>query len=373
MNSKTLYLPGLNGIRAIAALGVLGTHIIDSFHLVGLSSTFLGFNDDGEPNGWILGTYGVTMFFTLSGFLITYLLLKEKEVQPIQIKDFYMRRILRIWPLYYTYLIVALIAAWFFHQFIDWKLLPYYVFLAANIPVIFNLYFPFLGHYWSLAIEEQFYLVFPFLARVPNKKLFKVIILLIIVFLLAKAICWYFYKFHQINLPFRIITIYRLHTMLFGAAAAILYYQNNATFIKITQSYITQFICWLILILTVLNQFHIASVIDGDLISLATVCIIIAQITKTHRIFSLENKVLVFLGKISYGIYVIHILVIFLWTKILGKFETQDILNYIITILLITFSTIILAYLSYEYLEKPFLRRKKRFSRILSSSSPNKN
>ena len=85
-----LYLPGLNGIRAIAAMAVIITHINNRLEYYGI------------PNAPLLdlASYGVTIFFTLSGFLITFLLLKELEkTNTIDVKKFYMRRVLRIWPL----------------------------------------------------------------------------------------------------------------------------------------------------------------------------------------------------------------------------------------------------------------------------------
>src|SRR6478735_4462608 len=95
-----IHLKGLNGIRAIAALAVVFSHL-------GLSQL-----DFGIPtkNSIDLAGYGVSIFFSLSGFLITYLLLIEKErFGDIQIRQFYVRRILRIWPLYYFYLLITLL------------------------------------------------------------------------------------------------------------------------------------------------------------------------------------------------------------------------------------------------------------------------
>ncbi len=370
MHSQSLYLPGLNGIRAFAAMGVLLSHIIGSYHLFGLDNTIAGVDIEGNALGLLLAPYGVTMFFTLSGFLITYLLLQEKEQQPIRIKHFYIRRMLRIWPLYFLYFFVALLVAYFHNLTISAYALPFYIFMAANIPMIFHFDLPFLGHYWSLGIEEQFYVFFPFLAKKKNKVLLKGAILLIIIFLLVKIVSWYFYKFQNIDLPYRIITVYRMHTMLFGVVAAVLYHQKNRLFMAVTQSLYTQIICWIVLFLTAINQFHIASVFDGDVISLITVCIIIAQISKKNRIISLENKVCNFLGKISFGIYVIHPLIITLFSKITGQFTEASVVNYAFVTLSIILLTILLAYLSYRFFEQPFLKQKRLFSSIQSSNSP---
>ena len=109
MNSKSIYFPGLNGIRAVAAIAVVISHITIALKDFGLDPHIFGTFDDGKPKGYILAGYGVSVFFVLSGFLITYLLISEKDSHSIDIKKFYIRRILRIWPLYYLYLIIAVI------------------------------------------------------------------------------------------------------------------------------------------------------------------------------------------------------------------------------------------------------------------------
>lgn len=96
MKNNIVYLPGLNGLRSIAALSVVISHIALSIRGFNLNIYLFGINEKGLPNGWYLGSNGVTMFFVLSGFLITYLLLLERIKAPINIKKFYIRRVLRI-------------------------------------------------------------------------------------------------------------------------------------------------------------------------------------------------------------------------------------------------------------------------------------
>src|SRR5258706_4011675 len=103
---SALYFKGLNGVRAIAALIVVLSHI-DQFSDV-LQIKKPGFLGNG------MGGYAVDMFFVLSGFLITYLLFLEKEkTEHISLKKFYLRRIFRIWPLYYFALFVAILLIYF--------------------------------------------------------------------------------------------------------------------------------------------------------------------------------------------------------------------------------------------------------------------
>jgi peptidoglycan/LPS O-acetylase OafA/YrhL len=95
------------------------------------------------------------------------------------------------------------------------------------------------------------------------------------------------------------------------------------------------------------------------------------QVTRKNNLISLENKVCDFIGKISYGIYVIHPIVIFFFTKLLGRFNANTLLNYIFTYFLITATTILVAYFSYEFYEKRFLKLKAKYATIKSSNTKN--
>src|SRR5436190_23097005 len=97
-----VYFKGLNGIRAIAVMIVIVFHIDQFIGLFGLKT--FGFYETG------MAAYGVNLFFVLSGFLITYLLLMEKsKFEKIDLRKFYLRRIFRIWPIYYLLIIVTVI------------------------------------------------------------------------------------------------------------------------------------------------------------------------------------------------------------------------------------------------------------------------
>ena len=140
---KTVYLPGLNGLRAIAALSVLFAHIsqdgIADFGLTGLRD-------------FPMAGYGVTLFFVISGFLISFLLIKEIEkTKTIDIKKFYLRRILRIWPIYYLFIAICFLSLYFLDQskFIVVPEIWYYIFFSANIPFVFQQGILILVHYFQ--------------------------------------------------------------------------------------------------------------------------------------------------------------------------------------------------------------------------------
>jgi len=160
-------IPGLDGLRAVAYLIVFFYHV-----------NYLKF-------GWV----GVQLFFVLSGFLITDILLGMKETLPIEgyFKKFYIRRILRIFPLYYFFLFLMLgISAWLI--FIDYRSflmstlqeqLPYAFIYIYNFYTAYGEHVPspFLDHLWSLSVEEQFYLAWPLLIFLVNEKNLKKVFL----------------------------------------------------------------------------------------------------------------------------------------------------------------------------------------------------
>lgn len=171
MNKQKIYFPNLNGLRFIAAFLVI-IHHIEQFKSI---SNFENYWDK-IPFIGIIGKLGVILFFVLSGFLITYLLLTEEQsFKKISIGKFYVRRILRIWPLYFFIILLAFLIL----PNIDLFVLPNFdkdviysnLFLKLLLYAIFfpNLVLSLLGvvpyasHTWSIGTEEQFYLVWPVL------------------------------------------------------------------------------------------------------------------------------------------------------------------------------------------------------------------
>lgn len=365
MKNEAIYLPGLNGIRAIAALAVVVTHTTINLNDYGLSQYVFGQYPNGDPRGLDLAGYGVTMFFTLSGFLITYLLCLEKRVQPVSIKKFYIRRMLRIWPLYYTYFGLCLIIFVLFNTKIYTSSIPYYIFLSANIPFVLGQGLPMLRHYWSLAVEEQFYLFWPWLNRLHHKKLFLWTFGLVIA-LIGLKLYLHFCDAGNVISPF--LRHARFQCMMMGALAALLYFHGHHMFMKVVTSKGVQVLSWMVLLITAFNHLPI-TILSHELITLITCFIIIGQVTR-KGIISLENKFLDFLGKISYGIYVINPFFANTFHYIISGLDPSKAFNYIIIYTLIMGSSILLATVSYNYLEKPFLRLKaQKFSVIKSTST----
>lgn len=362
-----VYLPGLNGLRAIAAIAVVIAHITNTLNWFGLNNKIGG--PGSEVYNYRFGEYGVTIFFTLSGFLITFLILKEKEeTNTVKIKDFYIRRILRIWPLYYLILIISIVTILVFKLNFIAESILYYIFLAANIPFILHQALPLLAHYWSLGVEEQFYLFFPTLAKLPNRKILKYSLFFIVIYFAIKLAIYFIQKnTGKQLLIYEAIMVLRFHIMSVGVVTAILYYYKQKVFMFITTHKIAQIFSWLCVILLAINKFHIASVINHEIISIVAVCLIMGQITRSS-IINLENKIFDFIGKISYGIYVIHMVLILYLSHLFGKLSDNT-FNYVLVYFTVIVSTIFISWLSYEFYEKKFLKMKEKYSTVKSRNS----
>jgi peptidoglycan/LPS O-acetylase OafA/YrhL len=155
--------------------------------------------------------------------------------------------------------------------------------------------------------------------------------------------------------------------MLIGCIAAILFVQKSVWIARLTNKYVA-IGAWLILFLAIINKIQISSaLIDHEILSIVTVIVILTQITEKNKIVNLDNRVLDFFGKISYGIYVYHPILIFLSIQFLGKFQKDIFINYLFVFSLIFSLTIFLSYFSFHFFENKFIKMKDKFSSIKSS------
>lgn len=357
--TKGIYFPGLNGIRAFAALVVVFVHTSNRLDMFGLKSLW---SEDSAR-------FAVTVFFALSGFLITYLLLVEKEKSgTIDIKKFYYRRILRIWPLYYTYILISVIVADFN---VDWPIL-FYLLIIPNLRSLFQSIVPtvlqnsvlqrMIGHYWSLGVEEQFYAFWPFIVK-KVKKLFVVLLAIPIVFLFLKV------ALRILHAPEGLVTVFnytRFGCMAIGALGAYFYYykKNQISFLfnRGLEVLVYLFFCFVFT-----NNFHITSIVDHEILAIFTILLIYQQIGNPKVLISLEHKLLDFLGKISFGIYVYHPLIIYVLSLLLSKIVFANAaLHMAVIFISVLFCTILISYISYEYFEKRFLKLKHKYTTVES-------
>lgn len=358
--TKSIHFRGLNGIRAFAAMAVLIAHTIHKFPLFGLPEI--------KDTSIVIASYGVTMFFTLSGFLITYLILKEKNASGgINIKNFYMRRVLRIWPLYYLYLIACLFLYYFLSIEYNPSSVGFYVFLAANVPLIIGSTLPYAGHLWSIAVEEQFYLFWPWVCKIKNS-LFMWLIGLLISFTVLKWLFYFISIKYGIDWPIITISTNRFGSMIAGGILGMLFYEKRKIVDYLALLWV-QGLCYLILVLSALNIFHISStLIDHEIITMVTLCIIVAQIKRKNYIVDLDAYVPDYLGRLSYGIYVYHPLVILILSRLFSNTLPHNLFGYTIVFLSVIVTTILLAQVSYSFFESKFINMKKSFSIIHSKA-----
>lgn len=368
MNNKSLYLKNLNALRAFAAYMVV-IHHIEQFK-----------THFDLPNLWHnntireLGGNAVSIFFVLSGFLISYLLLKEKEkTGTISLRKFYIRRILRIWPLFFILLTIGLIANYFWGDFqLVLDNLLYFIFFIPNILVAQAIVIPFIAHLWSIGVEEQFYLFWPLIALKTNRKKFLVAMLIIILAFLISRNLIFHYQGKSFYL--KLLNYTRFDLMAMGGIGAIILTSTNDIFVKIKNlinSKTSQIIIILGFIFCLLSMSNIYKIYFLENIFFGSnVTLLLLVLVSEKSILNLEFKLSKTLGDISYGIYMYHAIAIFITLKIITQFSfTQNalIINLILYPVSILLSSII-AYFSYEYIEKGFLKLKEKF--VVINSKP---
>lgn len=361
-SDRTIYFKGLNGIRTIAALLVVVWHVDQFSFLFGVDSK--GFNTNG------MASRAVDLFFVLSGFLITYLLLTEKDrFNKIDYKSFYKRRILRIWPVYYLALLIALLFVLSGLLEVEFSLLQsflLYVFLLANVAFSVGLDIKPITPLWSVGVEEQFYAIWPFLIdKIKNKQaLFLAIFIGGALFRIAM-----YYVFLDENSSFiHFLYHFKINIMALGALGAYWYYHKNVKIISLIYRYEVQIISWLVLIGSIaFKPLHVRSYIDSEIHAVFYLILILNVATNTKSLVKLENKILNFLGRISYGIYVYHILIIYFLSFVINKFNVLK-FNYLGLQLMVLFVTIAVAFVSYNYFESFFLHKKEKYSKVKSTN-----
>lgn len=308
---------------------------------------------------------GVEVFFLISGFLITYLLLEEKKrYNKIHIGKFMIRRSLRIWPLYFFLIALA-------PFLVEWvgKTHPnyiYHILFWGNFDIIAINTWPYpFAHFWSICIEEHFYLVWPFIiAFIPKDKLLIAFISIIsfsIAFRIYEAI-----QYKDSGLVLYLHTFSKIDTLVIGAIGAYFYSENKFNF-NLTKSLRILIITILIVSLCIepvftMNSPFLAGFKKYFYTGLIAILLMDYNLNKNFKHIMRKKSFAHYLGKISYGIYMYgNILLIIVVKKIMWRFHITNMWAFFgITFVL----TIIIPIISYELFEKQILRLNKFFKVI---------
>jgi peptidoglycan/LPS O-acetylase OafA/YrhL len=379
-NSKKIFFPNLDGLRFIAFSMVFIAHIQgNSFRIPDIDNVFL--------RKFLLlfanGKTGVSIFFVLSGFLITYLILSEIKLNgKLDVIKFYVRRTLRIWPLYFLLLLVIFgimpLLMQYFHE--NWKqfdMTPWYYFtFLSNFDVLHILLnkgndLAASSLTWSVAIEEQFYLIWPLLFLGFNKNLYKFIFPAFVI------LCYSFRYFNADNetiLYFHSISV--CGDLALGGWAAYLSLTNDRfKNFFITQSYKQRisfyFFATAVLYVIQFGTHPLFLVFNRLPQTLFFSYIILDQNFNPQTKWKLSNnRFITFWGKYTYGLYLWHAFILMIIniavSKLLHFSLDQFTVRAVVAILGFVLSLTV-SYCSYIWFEAWFLRLKDKFSFIHKS------
>lgn len=348
-------IPQLDAVRGLAILVVMVHNLSPKYPLLHLEQLF--------GNGWM----GVDLFFVLSGFLITGILVDTKRSESY-FKNFYVRRCLRIWPLYYSLLLFMFVVIRFlnpsqFHAVLEqsspWWAFPLFL-QNFLLPISTNAAGP-LGVTWSLAIEEQFYLLWPLVVRFCSRTQLRRFAVLEIC--ISPALRYYL-SLHHVDLYTNVFC--RLDGLMAGAFLAVLVRSDTFVPSKLLKG------AWILLGITaplafVTEAFH-ARWIVFSFTALASASFIYVSLFSPRKWLQalVTNRFMIYTGTISYGLYLLH--------KIpSGMVETLHWDQHPFLLLpIIVLASYAIAALSWNLLEKPFLRLKRFFeARLDPSDRPN--
>lgn len=366
-------IPELDGVRGFAVLLVLMVHILP-YNPVSVELPFSKYVHSFSHMGWV----GVDIFFVLSGFLITTILLRTKAGDGY-FKNFYARRSLRIFPLYYLTITMVFVLVYLF--FPDQReevvfSLPWYYFYVSNWGFSFlTLADPFaIGLTWSLAIEEQFYLIWPLIVCYLNSKRLTVFsLILVISSLILRIVIPYIYISPTVDYGelFYHATFTRLDSLILGALIAIAYESKS---LKKTLNVLAApvFVVALAMVAYLVYLNPISPLWDNPpmyiygftFIALGAGGLIVMLTTYSEnnllrRIFRI--RFLSFFGKYSYAIYLFHRIPILFLDKYFKENSISGYPGWFLFSFLALLIPVIMALISWNLFEGPILNLKKYF------------
>jgi peptidoglycan/LPS O-acetylase OafA/YrhL len=366
MKKANLYYPELDSLRFFAFLLVLIHHApyMQSIKIWKTLSLY----------GWM----GVDLFLCLSAFLFAKLLLVEyQEKGNINVGYFYLRRALRIWPLYFVFLGAMLIIT---VQTNGWDSIVMQRFIGmltftdnlASALIDYNTVILYSAHIWTISYEEQFYLIIPWVLRkfyhMKKSAIGAILVSAMFVGMLIRAL----FIYNQIGHPdIWVLPITHFESIFGGLMVGLGLIDKPSKRIPDWLLLLAGvFALYLVTSLPNVNRIQWRLMLTYPLIGIGTSLVLNAVMKGNLGPLSslFKNKILGYLGKISYGLYVFHILGLELSYNIADTFVSQErLLVYPATSLLLgLIITVVISMISYQFLEKPFLRIKERFTFIQS-------
>jgi peptidoglycan/LPS O-acetylase OafA/YrhL len=351
----------LDGVRGIAILLVI------LFHCRFIAEPTTGlehFCFNLLKAGWI----GVDLFFVLSGFLITGTLLDNIR-SPHFLQNFYIRRVLRIFPLYYAVLLLGIIRELVFRGWTHEPYIYYFIYSQNIVTFIGGREIGALAHFWSLAVEEQFYLVWPmaiiFLFRrncfMPVIILFILLVIIIRIVLISSGVARVYF-----------FPVSHFDALLIGACLAYTL-SRRGTFVRLRHHALTVgLFSIMVLFLILLHERGFDSqnfvVLEYGLFPLAMLFgsfIIVAMTSPSYNLVGkiVQNGALCYIGRVSYGLYIFHWpLIYFLLPRIIYPTD-RFFLRQIAFFFTVGSISLLAASLSFRYFEQPILGIKNRIAR----------
>jgi peptidoglycan/LPS O-acetylase OafA/YrhL len=311
------------------------------------------------------GKEAVYMFFALSGFLIIRLIYLAMQRDAFSIRKFYIRRVLRIFPLYYLVLFVGFT---FYHYFLPKVDIPFEVDYELTDGLLMTMFFipnVFTGMYnpgaiiqvlWSLGIEEQFYLLIAPMAFFIKKGWFiKVLIVLTAVYFIIfhLDVIWFLQEFNFVY-----------YFLFLGGIVSILEERKKLEFLK-SSKLIPIIITILVFIYYTTNFLKFENLTLRNLTACILLSLFVHTLSYNNLGVNIRSKSLNYFGKISYGIYMYHVIVLsgvlFLFLKVDVLKSFNDVVVIILINLMTFFFTILLSHFSFKYFEMQFLKLKNKF------------
>lgn len=351
-------LPNLDALRGFLALCVV------IFHIPSISAS-VELPNFAEYPIFHRGHEAVYVFFTLSGFLIVNLLYQEKKRGSVNIKNFFIRRILRIYPVYYVVLIFGFL---YYHYLLPKFGVPYeinyniYEGIAWSVgfmPNVFRaLHYPgsILLILWSIGIEEQFYILIAIATLfVPAKKYVKMLLIFTVV---------YFILYFLPNFDFfRKFYMYFFY-MSFGGALSIFNYEKKIDYLVFKNPILKILLYGSFILYFFTDVFMFESQAQRHFLSMILFGLFVLNISSETKLI-VNNKIINHIGMVSYGIYMYHMIVVNFVLFLFLEFDIASSFSNWQTIVLINLlsigGTILVSHLSYEYFEIPFLKLKNKF------------